>query len=253
MVPRKNSHVIVASILFTFILDDLHRVIGRINGEAMLKDAGYKRRKVVKIGLILPTNSSYPWSLQRTMPAVEYAIETARNQLKLLPSYNLEVSFNDSRCSDIMAPLAAFNMYVNSRANVFIGPCCDYAMAPIARFSPVWGIPVISAGAHIDAFKNKDEYKLLTRIQGTYEKYGQFFFSIARYFNWTNMGMIYNDNINDPNMGRSNCYFQIQPIYQLLITHYQHEVWHVVIDERDTKINLRKILLDAALYTRSEY
>ncbi|GAB1607355.1 atrial natriuretic peptide receptor 3-like [Argonauta hians] len=246
MRPRRYLHEIVATILLILFWGDLHQLIRQINGEQILKQG----KKFVKIGLILPLNNSYPWSLQRIIPAIEYAVDTIHNDSHLLPNYTLEINVNDSMCSDIIAPLSAFDMYARSRANVFIGPCCEYAVAPIARFSPVWGIPVISAGALIDALKNKMEYKLLTRIQGTYEKYGQFFFTLTRYFNWTNIGIIYNDYIGSTDQGKSTCYFQTEPIWRMWTTFYATDIWHVVIDERRATINIDKILLETSKNTR---
>lgn len=53
-------------------------------------------------------------------------------------------------------------------ADVFLGPVCDYAVAPVARYSAFWNVPVITGGALADDFRDKNEYKLLTRMTGSY-------------------------------------------------------------------------------------
>ena len=64
--------------------------------------------------------------------------------------FNFAVVYGDSQCSETHGPLAAIDMYVKKTADVFIGPACDYALAPIARFSGYWNIPVITGGIIYD-------------------------------------------------------------------------------------------------------
>ena len=54
----------------------------------------------------------------------------------------------------------------NVQVHVFVGPVCDYSVAPIARYSPYWQTPVLSAGAMAHNFGTDKhaEYGLLTRV-----------------------------------------------------------------------------------------
>lgn len=169
-----------------------------------------------RIGVILPFNDSYLWSVPKTRPAIEYAVETV-NAWPFLVDEQLEVLFADSQCSDTYAPLEAMQMHLNRRVDVFIGPVCDYAVAPIARFSPIWNIPVITGGALVRAFVDKRQYSLLTRIAGSYEKLGEFFVRVYEKFAWNVTSLIYSANlgVRQP-LGRSTNYFIMESVYGAL-------------------------------------
>ena len=243
MLHRK--YLLVSSLIFWIFFFSL------VNAKVANKTIDPK--KIVKIGVILPADSVYPWSLPRTIPAIQYAIDTVERDPNLLPGYKIQLNTNDSKCSDTYGPLAAMHMEVYKRAHVFLGPSCEYAVAPIARFSPFWGIPVISAGALVTAFKNKSkDYKLLTRIQGTYAKAGEFFYTMSRYYNWTKIGLIYHDNSHEPNVMKSKCFFKLEAIFIHWKETYGTEPWHKRFNENLKNYNFRAMLTEASYRTRSK-
>ena len=120
---------------------------------------------LVRLGVILPFTGSHPWVLPQTLPAILLAVEKVTNHSALLANQTVHVTSQDSKCSETIGPLAAIDMYFNQSADVFLGPACPYSVAPVARFSHFWGIPVLTAGGLVSDLKNKTEYKMLTRVQ----------------------------------------------------------------------------------------
>lgn len=58
-------------------------------------------------------------------------------------------------------------------SDAFIGPGCEYVIAPVARYAGPWGIPVLTAGAQAEAFGYKQpSYGTLTRMMGSYTQAG---------------------------------------------------------------------------------
>lgn len=56
-------------------------------------------------------------------------------------------------------------MYLHT--DVFLGPMCDYVIAPVARYAGHWGIPVLTPGAQAEAFRHKhNQFSTLTRLAG---------------------------------------------------------------------------------------
>ena len=152
---------------------------------------------VFRMGVILPYSGNYPWIMPKIMPAIEYAVDTIHNSTRLT-GHQIIIMRNDSKCSDTSAPLAAIDMFLYNKPSVFIGPACDYSVAPIARFSPHWNIPVITAGAFVNAFVDKkNQYKQLTRMLGSYAKLGQFVATLYRKFDWNVTSLIYNMHLGD--------------------------------------------------------
>ena len=89
---------------------------------------------------------NYSWSLPRIKPAITLAVDDilATSNSSSGRVLGFRINYGDSKCSETMGPLAAIDMYLERRVDVFIGPACDYAVSPLARFSPHWNIPVVT-------------------------------------------------------------------------------------------------------------
>ena len=208
---------------------------------------------VIKLGVILPYEGDYPWTMKKTRPAIEYAIDRIRNQSDLLPGIAIQIKTGDSKCSETYGPLAAIDFYVNRSVQVFIGPACDYALAPIARFTYHWNIPIITGGALVQAFKAKRQYPLLTRISSSYAKLGDCMSVFMNQFEWTSVGMIYTDNHIAYPKGRSDCYFTMEGVYEGLQRKYKAQypdgdIWREYFDER-VKVSTNNGYLQCNCYT----
>ncbi|XP_021375586.1 atrial natriuretic peptide receptor 1-like isoform X2 [Mizuhopecten yessoensis] len=207
-------------------------------------------KQEVKLGVLLPSRGNYPFIKDKVLPAIEYAIESIENSTKL-PNHKFVVNYRDSECSETIGPLKAIDLYVDRDVDVFFGPVCDYAVAPIARFSGYWNIPVISAGATVKAFDNKTEYRLLTRIQGAYAKNAEFVLEVAKAFNWTNVGLFFHENMGGGRKGKSNCYFTVEPIFYKLKNQLKFQPKYEQFDENfPNEYDFGELLLKASTYTR---
>ena len=214
---------------------------------------------IIKIGVILPFKSSFPWSIPRAGPGIQYAVEAVCNQTDLLYGKTFEIYEGDSQCSDTYGPLEAIDMYLKRTAHVFLGPACDYAVAPIARFSPSWNIPIITGGAMVTAFRDKKQYKLMTRISGSYAKMGQAVAKLFNHFDWAIPGLIYNNNLGPrQQLGKTNCFFTMEAIYLELTPafikkHPQKKIWYKDFDEKGRQsVNFTSILQEASTRSRSK-
>ncbi len=214
--------------------------------------------KVIQLGVILPTKGRYPWAAPKAIPGIMYAVDTVVNNSGILTGYEMSVNFGDSQCSDTHGPLVAIKMSVEKLANVFLGPACDYSVAPIARFSPHWNIPVITGGALVHAFHDKSQYSQLTRISGSYAKLGAFFSTLFSYFNWVIPGLIYQSNLVQRNLGKTDCFFIMEAVYLALQKSYRasfpnKDLWNKPFDEKHPNMfNMTKILQEASLHARSK-
>jgi atrial natriuretic peptide receptor A len=228
-------------------------IVVLVDGQRTVED----EPRVIKLGVILPASGSYPWSQQITMPAIEYALEDLRNRSDLLTNYELRVHTGDSRCSDTYGPLEAIDMYLKRKAHVFIGPACDYAVAPVARFSPHWNIPVLTGGALVKAFTSKtDNFSQLTRMMGSYEKVAEFLLQLFRAFKWDVYALVYNSKTGK---GKSNCFFVMEAIFYTLKQATGREPWYKFFNEGDAdestepQKDLTSILRETSLNARRKH
>lgn len=92
--------------------------------------------------------------LATTLPVIELAIRSVKEK-KILDGYELIIHHRDTQCSSTVGPLAAFDLYNRHEADVFLGPICDYVLAPVARYASIWRRPVLTTGGLASAFNNK--------------------------------------------------------------------------------------------------
>lgn len=148
--------------------------------------------RTIQLAALMPiADSQRPFSASKMRPAAELAVEyvqsimttrtnrQSRHQQQqrlqrkdgedvdeggsVFPT--LTVAYRDSHCSEVNGMNEAINYYVYHRPGVYLGPVCDYAVAPVARQSLFWNIPVLSTGALALDFveRRRSVYPLLTR------------------------------------------------------------------------------------------
>lgn len=140
----------------------------------------------IRIVVLGPADESHPYSLNKILPAILYAVRTLEQECLsgrkvLLGGWEngVEVLYRDTQCSSTLGPLAAFDFYTTSTVNVFLGPLCPYVLAPVARYSSIWEIPVLTTGGQEESFDHKQpHYPLLTRMNGSFLQVGLIFVQV---------------------------------------------------------------------------
>ena len=151
----------------------------------------------VQIVVLIPSGKARLFSAMRIRPALRLA-QREVEESGLLAGANITLSYGDSNCSARDAPILAFRYFIEQKVSVYLGPCCDYSLAPVARYAPVWNIPVISPGglAHDFAQKTRGnaEYPTLTRMGATFNSLVVMTLKTVEYWKWTKLLVIYESN-----------------------------------------------------------
>lgn len=112
----------------------------------------------IHIALLLPSlpplDQVNTQTLPAILPVIELAIQNVKNR-NLLNGYELIVHHRDTKCSSSIGPIEAFELHYNGNADVFLGPICDYVLAPVARYAAIWQTSVISTSGLAAAFNKK--------------------------------------------------------------------------------------------------
>ena len=152
----------------------------------------------VTIGVILPLDNNYLFSVGRCVPAMNIGIQEAYSRGYLSESkVKFHIEYKDSKCSGTHAPLASFVYKVEELTDIFFGPVCDYSLAPVARYSLHWNMPVLTAGGFANDFAKKystAEYGTLTRVGNTYTSLTRSFRDLVDDFGWSKVKFIYNSD-----------------------------------------------------------
>ncbi|XP_066940085.1 atrial natriuretic peptide receptor 1 [Macrobrachium rosenbergii] len=181
---------------------------------AQHKMRDYENDYVIDVAVIVPCNASHQYSMVKVLPVVELAVRHVRETglRGPLANYTIKVRYKDSKSSSTDGPLAAVDLYFKKEADVFLGPVDDYVLAPVARFSGRWNIPVLTPGGRPTAFDIRKDYPLLTRLKGFHTEVGQLFSSVVKQWDWKILGIIYEENA--PDAGHSVCHFTLSSIYK---------------------------------------
>lgn len=151
-------------------------------------------RRHVKLAVIAPSKSSM-FSIQHVRPVIDYVTSRTRH-MHAQHGLRFSVRFGDSKCNSADAAIKAFEFYMHHQVDVFVGPICDYSLAPVARYAPYWNIPIISPGGFAHDFgANKSEqnaeYPTLTRVGATFNSLAASIIDMLHVFHWKKVKVIY--------------------------------------------------------------
>lgn len=137
-----------------------------------------------------------------------------------------------------------------TKADAFLGPVCDYVIAPVARYAGVWGIPVLTAGAQAEAFRHKDEhYPTLTRMMGSHRLVGEALRHILQGFGWKIAGLLYHNHAMASSRGNSECHFTLGAVFTALNQTPAHRSFN---QETTNAEDYRNLLLFVSKSARSK-
>ena len=149
----------------------------------------------IKIATIAPADNQRLFSIQRIQPALQIGIEKVQ-EMNLVGDRNITIQFADSKCSIEIGMNNAIEFFVAKEVDVFFGPCCDYAAAPVGRQLKFWNIPMITPGAMARDFAvlKRSRYTLTTRIGSSVNSLNSFLRNILEKYNWSKMKILYDPN-----------------------------------------------------------
>ena len=115
----------------------------------------------IYITVLVPFSDLASFSLSKLRPSIT-SIRTLF--ATHLPCRRIEITYRNSFCSDKYSMHQAVKGIIGGRVSVFVGPICDFAVAPVAREVEFWKIPIISIGAIAHDLADRSvNYRTLTR------------------------------------------------------------------------------------------
>ncbi|XP_033726025.1 atrial natriuretic peptide receptor 3-like [Pecten maximus] len=199
---------------------------------------------VVKIATILPADNRRIFSIDRITPAIQMAIDELSNNYTLVENLTFSVEYANSQCSIAEGINQAIDFYINRKVDAFFGPVCDYAVAPVARQTRFWNIPLISGGAMARDFAiyRKSQYPKLTRVGPVnFNSLSDFFVKLFRHSGWKSLKILYNRK-GHANVFEDFCHLCVEAIhYDMIEKAREIKQDYFRLDE---KTDLRKILFN---------
>lgn len=168
----------------------------------------------VRIAALLPKSNRF-FPMRQMIPAAEVALDKLNQQLPV----SLFLGYGNSQCSELYGMKEAISFFVRDQADVFFGPVCDYAAAPVVRQSFFWNIPVVSTGSFaLDYFISRSTtYAVLTRAgPGNLQSLAESLVRMMRRNGWRKTKIIYQRKATS----------QVMPVFCHLVTENIH--WRFV-------------------------
>lgn len=195
-------------------------------------------------------------TLAKSKPVFDVALEDVYSY-SILPRGAIEVTFENSGLSDAIGPQKMIEHYCNRTVDAIMGLPYVYALAPVARISRFWGqgVPVFTTTALVDELGDRNEFPLLTRMMGSYKSLGKLVTRIAERFQWRHYFFMFNDEVSrGSNKGRSECYFSLSAIKNLIMNN-KISTWNVkMFSEFEAGRQQYRILLsEASVMSNREY
>ncbi|CAD7092893.1 unnamed protein product [Hermetia illucens] len=153
---------------------------------------------------------------QKVLPVLELALRKIQHPDYLSNEFDITLVFRDTFCSSVYGPIGLFEIYNERKLNAIFGLCCEYVLAPVARYAGVWEIPILTTAGRTSAFDAKASYSTLLRMIGGPTQIGYAVKDILNFFNWTTNAMIFQNNEGRQHAGNSICYFTLGSMNYLL-------------------------------------
>ncbi|CAM1295059.1 NPR2 (predicted) [Pycnogonum litorale] len=207
---------------------------------AILIERVFSEESTVRIAVLAPGNNSLPYSHGRIMPAIQLAVERIKElgDSGPLPQHHIHLEFYDTKCDSVIAGLLSFEIHYKRIADVFFGPICPYAIAPVSRYSSYWNVPVLTVDARSMAFDMKEVYSELTRMNGAFTQLQRMFLTILKRYDWSRVLFFFHQS-NSAKAGNSECFFQLGPLYNSLA---KDNTFYETFDENDPQTDYAKLL-----------
>ncbi|XP_018320672.1 atrial natriuretic peptide receptor 1-like isoform X2 [Agrilus planipennis] len=169
----------------------------------------------IRIGILLPTNTSYIVNMEKALENMQEAEEAARNMGLFPPNTIIKYYKYDDQCNQEYATLGALYSYTEACIHVMFGLICDYCLASagrIVKFLGNYGTPLITPGGFVFDFTQQkisctDEYyMILNSGMVDYRSLSEFFLFIMQKYGWASIALLYLKSNQNEVAGSESCY-----------------------------------------------
>ncbi|RUS81232.1 hypothetical protein EGW08_011026 [Elysia chlorotica] len=142
--------------------------------------------------LLVPQSDFFMFSRAKIITALDIA-QAHLQTSGITSDFRIRFLFGDSQCSEIIGPIRAFEFVWQDRVDAFLGPACDYSVAPVARYAAYWRVPVLSPGAlSFDFVTNKrTQYRTLTRVGASLTSVALLLMKLMDRHGWGKLLLVY--------------------------------------------------------------
>uniref|UniRef100_A0AAY5ER14 Gamma-aminobutyric acid type B receptor subunit 1 n=1 Tax=Electrophorus electricus TaxID=8005 RepID=A0AAY5ER14_ELEEL len=141
------------------------------------------------IGALFPMSGGWPGG-QACLPSAQMALDLVNKRTDILPDYELELIYYDSKCDPGVATKLLYDLLYTEPIKIVLMPGCSSVSTLVAEAARMWNLIVLSYGSSSPALSNRQRFPTFFRTHPSATLHNPTRVQLFLKWNWTKIATI---------------------------------------------------------------
>ncbi|KAI5087362.1 gamma-aminobutyric acid type B receptor subunit 1 isoform X2 [Silurus meridionalis] len=161
-----------------------------LDSNDIIKIAGLvEGKKKLYIGALFPMSGGWPGG-QACLPSAQMALDLVNKRTDILPDYELEMIYYDSRCDPGEATKLLYDLLYTEPIKIVLMPGCSSVSTLVAEAARMWNLIVLSYGSSSPALSNRQRFPTFFRTHPSATLHNPTRVQLFQKWKWTKIATI---------------------------------------------------------------
>ncbi|XP_058261156.1 gamma-aminobutyric acid type B receptor subunit 1 isoform X3 [Hemibagrus wyckioides] len=146
-------------------------------------------KKKLYIGALFPMSGGWPGG-QACLPSAQMALDLVNKRTDILPDYELELIYYDSRCDPGEATKLLYDLLYTEPIKIVLMPGCSSVSTLVAEAARMWNLIVLSYGSSSPALSNRQRFPTFFRTHPSATLHNPTRVQLFQKWKWTKIATI---------------------------------------------------------------
>ncbi|XP_017337959.2 gamma-aminobutyric acid type B receptor subunit 1 isoform X1 [Ictalurus punctatus] len=146
-------------------------------------------KKKLYIGALFPMSGGWPGG-QACLPSAQMALDLVNKRTDILPDYELELIYYDSRCDPGEATKLLYDLLYTEPIKIVLMPGCSSVSTLVAEAARMWNLIVLSYGSSSPALSNRRRFPTFFRTHPSATLHNPTRVQLFQKWKWTKIATI---------------------------------------------------------------
>ncbi|KAL7830191.1 hypothetical protein SRHO_G00313180 [Serrasalmus rhombeus] len=146
-------------------------------------------KKKLYIGALFPMSGGWPGG-QACLPSAQMALDLVNKRTDILPDYELELIYHDSKCDPGEATKLLYDLLYTEPIKIVLMPGCSSVSTLVAEAARMWNLIVLSYGSSSPALSNRQRFPTFFRTHPSATLHNPTRVQLFQKWNWTKIATI---------------------------------------------------------------
>uniref|UniRef100_A0A4W4F210 Gamma-aminobutyric acid type B receptor subunit 1 n=1 Tax=Electrophorus electricus TaxID=8005 RepID=A0A4W4F210_ELEEL len=146
-------------------------------------------KKKLYIGALFPMSGGWPGG-QACLPSAQMALDLVNKRTDILPDYELELIYYDSKCDPGVATKLLYDLLYTEPIKIVLMPGCSSVSTLVAEAARMWNLIVLSYGSSSPALSNRQRFPTFFRTHPSATLHNPTRVQLFLKWNWTKIATI---------------------------------------------------------------